>query len=318
MLVVNMLGGPGAGKTYAAWNLAAELKKRGLVVEYVPEYAKELVWENRLDKLKDQEALFHEQFRRLNRLNGKVDVAITDSPLILNLVYGKNNSETLVNDIYNAVDRFENFNVMVRRGNERYEPQGRVQSLEESKAIDRSIERLLYENNMYYGTYAHSRLFYLSENIEKTIDRLNEQPITADKLIQLKLERYILENDHTTLTDFAAAASDEHFTGDEIRHAIEYWKPVSEEEKAWLDRYNEHLFHNSNKTTYLLCSQKSNKSLLFSLSITPQPWIVATGLQDTSWASGKYFTDFDSANNYFRDCFAKQRRTEETEDELEL
>lgn len=44
-LVVNLFAGPGAGKTTCAWEIAAELKKLGVHTEYVPEYAKELVWD---------------------------------------------------------------------------------------------------------------------------------------------------------------------------------------------------------------------------------------------------------------------------------
>ena len=44
-VVVNMFGGPGAGKTVAALEATAKLKKLGYVVEYAPKYAKELVWD---------------------------------------------------------------------------------------------------------------------------------------------------------------------------------------------------------------------------------------------------------------------------------
>lgn len=40
-VIVNLFGGPGAGKTTCAWEIAAELKKAGLVVEYVSEVAKD-------------------------------------------------------------------------------------------------------------------------------------------------------------------------------------------------------------------------------------------------------------------------------------
>ena len=40
--VVNLYGGPGAGKSTAALQLVAELKKRGINADYVSEYAKEL------------------------------------------------------------------------------------------------------------------------------------------------------------------------------------------------------------------------------------------------------------------------------------
>lgn len=82
-VVVNCVAGPGAGKTTCAWEMASELKKQGFSCEYVPEYAKELVWDNRLDLL----AVLNEQERRINRLIGKVDFVVTDSPLILNALY---------------------------------------------------------------------------------------------------------------------------------------------------------------------------------------------------------------------------------------
>ena len=44
-VVVNLFGGPGAGKTTCAWEIAAELKKLRYVTEYVPEVAKEYVWD---------------------------------------------------------------------------------------------------------------------------------------------------------------------------------------------------------------------------------------------------------------------------------
>ena len=37
-VVVNLLAGPGAGKTTCAWAIASELKKRGIETEYVSEY----------------------------------------------------------------------------------------------------------------------------------------------------------------------------------------------------------------------------------------------------------------------------------------
>ena len=63
-IVVNLLAGPGAGKTTCAWEIASELKKRNLETEYVPEYAKEFVWENKTDildgSLEHQKILYEE------------------------------------------------------------------------------------------------------------------------------------------------------------------------------------------------------------------------------------------------------------------
>ena len=79
-LIVNLFAGPGAGKSTCAWRLAGELTRQGLRVEYVPEYAKELVWDNRMDlldgSLEHQRMIFEEQNHRIQRLVGKVDVAL--------------------------------------------------------------------------------------------------------------------------------------------------------------------------------------------------------------------------------------------------
>ncbi len=304
MLVVNTLGGPGAGKTHAAWNLAAELKRMGYVVEYVPEYAKELVWENRLDKLADQEALFQEQFRRINRLNGKIDIAVTDSPLILSEIYGEWNSPQFTKDIFAGVNRFENFNIVVCRDESRFEQAGRLQNMEDSIQLDKKILKLLDENRIYYGTYTHERLSYLSDNIRKTIERINCKAVPIERKIQMELERMLIEHDNVSLTDFISSAS-QHYTGSEIRQSLETWTPVSNDEKQWLNLYNNNIFNNRNGCRYVICGQSGEKSLLFSLSGTPQPFIVATNLSENEWDHGKYFSGFDEAREFYENCCAE-------------
>ena len=44
------------------------------MTEYVPEYAKERVWDENYEALADQESIFKEQAHGINRLVGKVDV----------------------------------------------------------------------------------------------------------------------------------------------------------------------------------------------------------------------------------------------------
>lgn len=50
-VVINLIAGPGAGKTICAWEIAEKLKKQGYIAEYVSEIAKEYVWEERFDLL---------------------------------------------------------------------------------------------------------------------------------------------------------------------------------------------------------------------------------------------------------------------------
>ena len=88
-LVVNLLGGPGVGKSTLTAAIFAKLKDAGVDCEMASEFAKELVWEQRNETFKDELYIFAKQAHRLFRLNGKVDVVITDRPLILTCFYAQ-------------------------------------------------------------------------------------------------------------------------------------------------------------------------------------------------------------------------------------
>ena len=102
MLLVNLCGAPGAGKSTGAAYIFSKLKMKGINAELVTEYVKDKVWENSTDLIKDQLYVFGNQWHRLNRLKDKVDVVITDSPLLLSLVYNSN-KELFGNDFENLV-----------------------------------------------------------------------------------------------------------------------------------------------------------------------------------------------------------------------
>ena len=87
-LIVNLFAGPGAGKSTGAAYIFAKLKMAGIDCEYVSEYAKDRVWQD------DQFPLQHcqlyvigKQCLKIERLLGKVDVIITDSPIALGSMY---------------------------------------------------------------------------------------------------------------------------------------------------------------------------------------------------------------------------------------
>lgn len=183
-VVVNMFGGPGAGKTTAAWEIASELKKRGYITEYVPEYAKELVWEGKTDLLdgtpEHQEELLKEQRHRIERLNGKVDFIVTDAPLMQNPLYLKTSSleisEFYTHKVYNYYSRYENFNVFIQRS-EKFEQAGRIHSLDQSREIDKQIHSLLDKFQIYYGTYKHETVSLIARNCITTYKRVQFVPL---------------------------------------------------------------------------------------------------------------------------------------------
>jgi len=185
-LVVNLFAGPGAGKTTCAWLIAGALKKQNIETEYVPEYAKELVWDGNTELLDGtfvhQSELLHEQNRRIERLVGKVDVVVTDSPIILGAMYIKEQREDFNAAAMVRHNRYNNFNLFVNRG-AHFEQSGRIHNLQESRAIDTEVKDFLKCNDVYYGTYSHDRLDTVVNNIQTTLRKLQARGNRHDNLI---------------------------------------------------------------------------------------------------------------------------------------
>ena len=144
MKVINFFAGPGAGKSTTAAGLFFLMKTAGYRVELVTEYAKDLTYERSLGVMQNQLALLGEQDRRLQRLVGTVDVAITDSPLLMGLVYAKDRytAPWFRTAVEGAFDSYDNFNVFVHAVKP-YQPWGRRQSEESARALDGPILELL-------------------------------------------------------------------------------------------------------------------------------------------------------------------------------
>jgi antirestriction protein ArdC len=166
-LVVNFYAGPGAGKTTSAMELTAALKKTGVNVEYVQEYAKELVLENRTELLADQQHVTDEQYHRLDRLRNSVDVIVTDSPVLLGIVYGGDKIDDAYRQkIRSYYDSFNNLDLQIERKTV-YQTAGRIQTEAEARDLDRAIVEMLNEQNIAYQVFQN-------ENIGDIVATINE------------------------------------------------------------------------------------------------------------------------------------------------
>ncbi len=179
-VVINAYGGAGAGKTTACLEIAKELKKRGFVTEYVQEYPKELVWEERFDLLdgtkEHQFDILGEQLKRMDRLYGKVDFIVTDSPILLNQIYNKELTPEYESMLTKLYSQYDNFNFVVERDPDptKFEKQGRIHSLKESVQKDSEVKQMLDKSKLYYGTYNHSTIGKIVDNSIKTHERVSE------------------------------------------------------------------------------------------------------------------------------------------------
>ncbi len=159
-IVVNLYGGPGCGKSTGAAYIFSKLKMMGIDTEYVSEFAKDKTWENNSEVFNNQLYISGKQSFKLSRCVGKVDVIVTDSPLLLGIIYNNAQKEDDINglgDYINGLNeallsiyaKYDNINIVLKR-TKPYNSNGRSQTEEESKTIDAYIRWMLGDNNIPY------------------------------------------------------------------------------------------------------------------------------------------------------------------------
>lgn len=170
-LVINLIGGPGSGKSTCASGIFYELKKLGINCELSLEFAKDKVWEESYNVLSDQLYVFGKQYHKLFRLKNKVDVIITDSPLIISIHYNKMPSNHFNNLVVEQYHTFNNLMYFIKRG-ETYQSEGRMQTLEESEMIDSDIKNILHTYDIDYTELQNTEAVnYIVEEVKKKLNK---------------------------------------------------------------------------------------------------------------------------------------------------
>lgn len=161
-IVVNLFAGPGSGKSTGAAYIFSELKMNGVECELVREYIKDKVWERNTKVFGNQPYILGKQYHRMYILEGEVDVLITDSPLLLPVLY--NTRECIRTEILEqlALDMFksyDNMNYFINR-DKPYNENGRNQTAEEAVSIDESVLELLTRNSIEFTHVRGNALGY--------------------------------------------------------------------------------------------------------------------------------------------------------------
>lgn len=154
MIVINLFGAPGSGKSTGAAYLFAKLKMAGINAELITEFAKDKVYEESKEIFKNQTYILGKQSFRQSRVKNKVDVLVTDSPLLLSIYYNedKNISEELKDLTCKIFESYDNYNYFINRVKP-YNPKGRFQTEEEAKKIVGEMKDFLVDLNIEFEEF---------------------------------------------------------------------------------------------------------------------------------------------------------------------
>jgi len=154
--IINIVAGPGAGKTTTAALMFGLMKLKNFNVEYIPEYTKELVWFKDFELLRNQHYVATKQYKMFKALDGIVDYIVTDGSLLHGLYYNRYYKDNICdiekteNEILKFYNDFDNIVFFLERGDFAYETAGRYQNEEQAKIIDPILKEILNSHNIQY------------------------------------------------------------------------------------------------------------------------------------------------------------------------
>ena len=176
-IIINLAGAPGAGKSTGAAYIFYKLKAAGINAELITEFAKDKTWEHNNVALSNQIYILGKQYYRIARCADQVDVVVTDSPILLSILYGEHcfySSELnmLVKKLWQENNNLLYFINRVKK----YNPAGRNQTAEESDALSTQLKSLLSENGFFYKEYPGSIEGY-DKIVDDIISKVNDMKV---------------------------------------------------------------------------------------------------------------------------------------------
>lgn len=186
MKVVNLFGAPSAGKSTTMLGLTYHMKLMGLSVENTPEFFKELIYEDsNAERFGGQLYVLGEQNRRIARLMGKNDFAITDCPLPLIGMYTAEDYIPGFHDfVKNLNSKYDNVNYMIIRKHE-FENEKRVHDESQANELERKLPEYLKSMGVEF------KLIESGEDLVQRLidDMIETNVITLDHLKNSRSEK---------------------------------------------------------------------------------------------------------------------------------
>ena len=152
-IVVNIIGGPGSGKTIISSDIFSKLKRNYITSDISSEYIKRKLREQALKVIQSQIYIFGKQQFQLFTMKDDVKVIVTDSPILLSAIYDKTRCPFLKGLILKEYHTYDNMMYFLERDEKAvYETEGRYQDLKGAKIVDRRVKKFLKDNDIKYKT----------------------------------------------------------------------------------------------------------------------------------------------------------------------
>lgn len=161
-IFINLVGGPGCGKTTTAAALFSELKKTPMKVEFLREPIQHHIYENNTLMMSNQIPLFGEDLLQIYSLDGKVDIVIRDTSLLNNIVYDREDNSLFHALVIQEYKKLRNIDFFINRGSIPFEEYGRIHNYEESVALDQRI----------IDVYRFANVPLIEVNVETAVDEI--------------------------------------------------------------------------------------------------------------------------------------------------
>ena len=141
---INFLGGACTGKSTIASYVFSKLRENGYSAELTGEFVKDWAYTGRIATKFDSLTTFSNQmYREELPLKNGVDFVVNDCPMLLNIVYAKNDSVGIEDSMLQILSKFEehypSLNIFLERDGIAFESEGRYSDLEFAKEMDGKI-----------------------------------------------------------------------------------------------------------------------------------------------------------------------------------
>jgi nicotinamide riboside kinase len=176
--IINLIGAPSSGKTVLAAMLFAELKKMHLSVEYIQEYIKSLIYKEKYNLINNQYYISTKQYELFKSIDNKVDYIVTDGSLFHGLYYNRSYKENVSNiekteiKIKEYISEFDNIYIYIKRGNWKYQNEGRIHKENEAEKISKDLRDLMNNQGILFFDFDWVT-DNLSDLIKKILDKNN-------------------------------------------------------------------------------------------------------------------------------------------------